>query len=297
MRSLFHPKAQPLPLAASLLALGAFYWGLFRLQLPDANSVALTPEKSQELQDESAVMRRFGKWNRALAPTLRLHAAYPENHIYIGQLAEIYDHMGRYADESAMWEAYVEHAPRPIEACPQIGQAYEKQGKETRAIAAFEKCLTFEANNPDSLFYLARALERSGQTDRAASLYQLGVAASPGYSDLETGLARMRLRQGKPEEARDLAAAVVRQSPNNTDALLVLGLACQRLGDRTGARNYLERGVKLADTYVDFHLALANMAEQDANLDSAIEHYQRVADLDKTNTEAARRLALLRRAR
>jgi hypothetical protein len=39
------------------------------------------------------------------------------------------------------------------------------------------------------------------------------------------------------------------------------------------------------------------MAEQDADLNAAILHYQRVADLDKTNVEAARRLELLRRAR
>lgn len=297
MRLPLNPNARPLPLVLSTAALALFYWGLFHMPVPGAGGGALDPEKARQLQDESAVMRRYGNWKRALTPTLKLHNAYPESHIYVGQLAEIYGHLERYREEAAMWEEFVVRAPRPIEGCPQLGQAYEKQGLQQQAIAAFEKCLAFEPNNPDSIFYLARALERGGETDRAAALYERGATVSPTYFDLEIGLARMRLRQGKTDEARARATHIVNQSPKNVDALLVLGLACQRLGDRTDARNYLEHGVQLADGYIDFHLALANMAEQDANLEQAIRHYQKAADLDKRNSEVAQRLALLRRAR
>ena len=292
-----NPKARLLPPLLSALALGMFYWGLFRLPFPGAAEADQDAEKSRELQDESAVMRRYGKWQRALKPSLKLHAAYPDNHIFIGQLAEIYDHLGRFQEEAAMWEQFLLHAPRPIEGCPQVGQTYEKLGLGKQAIAAFEKCLGFEPENADSIFYLARALERNGEIERAAALYEHGAAISPGYLDLQIGLARMRLRQGKPEEARAVTTKIVAASPKNTDALLVLALSCQRLGERAEARKYLERGVQLADGYSDFHLALANMAEQDADLDGAIRHYQKVAELDKSNTQVAQRLALLKRAR
>lgn len=290
-----NPNAQPVRLAAAALALGAFYWGLYRMPVPGAKS-GLDPEKSRELQDQAAVMRRYGKWDRAVTPTMKLHNAYPENSIYIGQLAEIYDHLGRYREEAAMWEQFLVHAPRPIEGCPQIGDAYEKQGLPKQAIAAFEKCLALEPESPDQIFYLARALESDGQTDRALELYQRGAAANPAYTDLTIGLARIRLQQGKLDEARRVAAAALVESPNNPDALLVLGLACVRQGDRTAARNYLERGVRVADGYADLHLALANLDEQDANLNQAIEHYQKVVALDKGNEQAAQRLDLLRRA-
>ncbi|HEY1242693.1 MAG TPA: tetratricopeptide repeat protein [Bryobacteraceae bacterium] len=290
-----NPNAQPVRLAVAALALGAFYWGLYRMPVPGAKT-GLDPEKSRELQDEAAVMRRYGKWARALPPTMKLHNAYPESHIYIGQLAEIYDHLGKFREEAAMWEQFLLHAPRPIEGCPQIGEAYEKQGLAKEAITAFEKCLAIEPESSDQIFYLARALERDGQTDRAAELYARGAAANPTYSDLAIGLARMRLRQGKPDEARRLAAGALVESPNNADALLVLGLACVRKGDRAAARNYLERGVRVADGYADLHLALANLDEQDANLSQAIEHYQKAVALDKSNLQAAQRLDLLRRA-
>ena len=292
-----NPQGRPAPLVLSVLAAGAFYWGLFRAPLTQGQDASLSPEKSRQLQEESAVMRRYGNWARALPPTLRLHDAYPENHIYTGELAEIYQHLGRYSEEAAMWESYMAQAPRPIEACPQVGIAYQKAGEVPAAVSALEKCLALEPANPDSIFYLARALERDGQTDRAAELYTRGVELSPAYLDLQIGLARTRLHQGKAAEARAMAEKIAAASPNNVDALLVAGLACEQLGDRATARGYLERGAGLADSYVDFHVALGKLAEQDANLDQAIQQYQKVAELDKSNTAVIQKLSLLRRAR
>ena len=296
MRLHANPNSPTLRLLATALVLGMFYYGLFRMPVP-GSSGGLDPDQARELQEESAVMRRYGNWTKALPLTLKLHEAYPESHIYIGQLAEIYDHLGRYREEAEMWEQFLERAPRPIEGCPQIGQAYEKQGLPKKALQAFEKCLAIEPTDPDQIFYLARAVEQDGQTDRAAALYARGVELSPNYSDLAIGLARMRMRQGKFEEARRLLIHVLDQSPKNPDALLVLGLACERLGERKEAKSYLERGVAVAGDYADLHLALASLAEQDADLNTAIQHYGKAVELDKTNAQAAHRLEMLRKVR
>ena len=79
-------------------------------------------------------------------------------------MAEIYDHLGQYDQESAYWEKYLDHAPTPIEACPQIGQSYWKQGEkfQKQAIAAYQRCLAIDPKNTDSIFYLAHAIEMSG---------------------------------------------------------------------------------------------------------------------------------------
>lgn len=297
MRLNANPSSPPLRFFATVLALGAFYWGLFRVPVAGTSGGGLEPDQARELQDESAVMRRYGNWTKALPLTLKLHEAYPESHIYIGQLAEIYDHLGRYREEAAMWEDFLERSPRPVEGCPQIGQAYEKQGLPKQALKAFERCLAIEPTDPDQVFYLARAVEKDGQIDRAAALYARGVELSPNYSDLAIGLARARMRQGKFEQARDLLVHVLDQSPKNPDALLVLALTCERLGQRKEAKGYLERGVQAAGDYAELHLALANLAEQDADLNTAILHYGKAVELDKTNAEAAHRLEMLRKVR
>jgi tetratricopeptide (TPR) repeat protein len=290
-------KATAARIAMLSAALGVFCWGVYWMPAPGSRTSGLDPEKARALQDESAVMRRYGKWARALPATLELHEAYPESHIYIAELAEIYHHLSRYREEAAMWEAFWMRAPLPIEACPQIGDAYQAQGLAKQAIAALERCLALEPESPDQLFYLAHELERDGESERAAAVYAHGLVVKPEDPDLAIGLARVRLRQGKYAECRALAGAVIEHTPNNPDALLVLGLLATRQGHRAEARHYLERGVRAADGYADLHLALANLAEQDANLDAAIFQYRRVTELDKNNRDAAQRLQMLERAR
>ena len=297
MRLRPNSQAQPKRLAMLVAALGVFVWGLYWMPPAGARKNGLDPEVSRALQEQSAVMWRYKNWARALPPTLQLHEAYPESHIYIAQLAEIYHHLGQYREEAAMWEAFWIRAPLPIEGCPQIGEAYQSQGLTKQAINALERCLAVDPNSPDEIFFLARALERTGENDRAATLYARGLAVAPKYLDMAVGLGRVRLRQGKLQEARTLAGAVLARSANNPDALLILGLLSAREGRRAEARNYLERGVRAADGYADLHLALANLAEEDANLDLAILQYRKAAELDKSNTEAARRLEMLQRAR
>ena len=230
---------------------------------------------------------RQGKYEEALTDGLRLHESYPGNHIYIEMVADIYDHLGRYPEEAEYWEKYFDRAPNPVTACPQIGQAYWKQGKEKEAISAFERCLQRDPENSDSIFYLAHALEMSGQTERAGELYQRGMKIAPEYTDLQLGLARIDLRQDKVPQARDLALNALKKSPENVDALLVAGLVYSREGDLAKAKQYLEHGSKLADGYLDFHFALARIAEEENNSSEALRQYDRILR-DQPDNQAIR---------
>jgi len=256
----------------STLALALFGWVLFRMPLPPflAKMPGAAPdaEESRALREEATALRRHGKWERALRVERRLHDAYPGDPTYMAELGEIYDHLGRFAEEAAIWAEFFDHSPTPLEGCPQAGQAYEKLGRQREAIAVFERCLSFQPDLPDSLFYLAHAFERDGNIGRAAELYEHGWKLFPANGDLATGLARMRLRQGQPEEARRLAGDVLRAAGGkNSDALLVAGLAARRLGDRAAALDYLRRGAALAPRDEDFKTTLAQMAAEDAGRD------------------------------
>ena len=260
-------------------------------------SLSLTAEKSRELLGLSTTLFQEGKYPEALTPTLQLHAAFPENHIYIGRLAEIYGRLGQYKEEAQFWEKYMEHAPRPIEACPQIGLAYENQELRKEAIGAFERCLALNPETSDSIFYLAHSLEKSGQLDRATELYEHGISIAPNYPDLRLGLARINLSRGNVSAAKEGASIVLAKSPGNTEAHLVLSLAYSQEGDLHRAKIILEEGVKLADTSTALHLALARIAEREKNVPEAIKHYQRALELDPGNRDIADRLGALRAGR
>lgn len=253
-----------------------------------------TPEESSKLWEECNSLFRAGKYQQALPGVLKLHQHYPGNHIYIEMAAEIYDHLGRYDREADFWEQYFDRAPNPVAACPQIGQAYLKQGKQKEGISAFERCLARDPENSDSIFFLAHALELSGQTDRAGELYQRGVNIAPEYTDLQLGLARTRLRQGKDAEAKQIALKALSKSPRNVDALLVAGLSYAQENNPAEARQYLEEGVKLADDDLDFHFAIAHLDEEEKDFPGAIREYTRILQTQPDNANVrAKRDALL----
>jgi len=194
---------------------------------------------------------------------LRLHQADPANPTYLNDLATTYGKLGRTSEEVRYWEMFFERAPLPIEACPQIGLAYQKLARTDEAVHAFERCLALDSANSDSLFYLAHAHERKGEFTRAADLYKRGLVIAPDYLDLRIGLARVELNLGQPQLAREMSLQVLRQFAGNSDALLVAGLACWRSGDRAAARGYLEKGAKLSGNSSDFQVALAGLSQDE----------------------------------
>jgi Tfp pilus assembly protein PilF len=103
---------------------------------------------------------------------------------------------------------------------------------------------------------------------------------------MRLGLARLELHSGRTASARSAAMDVLRRSPDDVDAMLIAGLAFQREGNRREAKKHLERGVRLRDTYADFHLALGIVAEEEHNERQAMERYSRTLALDSANHDA-----------
>ena len=285
------------PLVFLVLAYVALFTrhGLFGFGRGEVKPV-LSQQESQRLTNESKSLIGQGKYQDALAPTLTLYKAYPENHIYIGHLAEIYDHLGRFDEEAKYWEKYLDHAPTPVEACPQVGQAYWKQGDkfEKQAIAAFERCLALDPQNTDSIFYLAHAFEMTGEWARSAELYQKGLAISPEYTDLKLGLARCWVRLDKYSEALQLVEKILAKKPDKADALLILGMIYLHQDNYVEAKKVLMRGIQLSDTDPDFHVLLARVAENMNDNAEALRQYTRLAELRPGDERArSKRDALL----
>jgi tetratricopeptide (TPR) repeat protein len=270
--------------ASTLFALGLplllalAYVGLVLRPWHHASSpvVRLTAEDSAELWNRCNSLYAEGKYQEVLGDVSKLLAAYPGNHMYLEMAAKAYGQVGDHQREAEYWEKYVDHAPIPVTACPQLGQAYQKQGKQKEALDSFQRCLAFDPENTDSIFFFAHALEMDGQTDRAAELYERGLKIAPKYTDLQIGLARVELRQGKVRQAKQTIMPTLTRTPPNPDALLVAGLVLRREGDLAGAKRYLERGEQLSDSYTDIHVALAEIAEQEKNYREAIRQYDRI---------------------
>jgi tetratricopeptide (TPR) repeat protein len=259
--------------------------------LPGEERITLAQQESQRLADQSKSLVHQGRYAEALKPTLTLYKAYPDNYIYLGRLADIYDLLGRYDEEARYWEKFMDHAPMPIAACPQIGQAYWKQGEKfkAQAVAAYQRCLALDPKNTHLLFYLAHAMEMSGWWTQAAEQYQKGLAISPGYTDFTLGLARCWLRLDRPNDARKLAEQILSKHPRSSGAFLVLGMFYLHQENYVEAKKVLTRGANMADTDPDFHILLARVAEQTNDYAQALRQYNRVLELRPEEAQARSR--------
>jgi tetratricopeptide (TPR) repeat protein len=236
----------------------------------------LTAAESSSLWSESQSFFNQSKYRESLAAALKLHDSYPGNHLYLEMAAASYGRLGDYPHEAEFWEKYFDSAPNPLAACPQMGQAYWKQGRKHEAIDAYERCLARDPKNADSIFYLAHALELAGELDRAADLYRQGMQIAPEYADMKIGLARLWLRQGKAAQAEKESQLLLQSSPDNLDALLVAGLAYSAEGQFAKAKKYLAKGVELSGADSDFREGLAAIAEQENDLREALRQYDAI---------------------
>jgi tetratricopeptide (TPR) repeat protein len=236
---------------------------------------------AQRWQAASREAYDAGRYADALAPTLELTKALPNQHVYQQRLAVIYQHLGRAVDEAAAWERMVAVSPTPIDACPAMADAYVRAvGYTDQALNAFERCVGFDPGNTDMLFYLGRARERAGRAEAAGAAYREAAGVNAQDADSQLGLARLDLRAGRNAEALEVAAAVLAANPGHADALLIAGMGAQRLGRAAEARTYLQRALTVAERYADVHLALGILDFSEGHLADARRHFERAVELE-----------------
>jgi tetratricopeptide (TPR) repeat protein len=247
------------------LILYLFWWGFVLNPYLDeaaeekADGHSLSVASTQEMLSLSRQLIKASRMQEALAPLLRLHEAYPENQIYLQQLAETYDALGRYTEAAKMWEGYLQYSPTPLEGCPQVGLSYDKAGMAAESLGAFERCWKLDKDYSDSILFYGHALELDGQFKKALEMYQHGVKLSPGYSDLILGLARMEVRNGMAAAARPRVDKVLVTHPNYADALLTAGLVYSANGDKRNAIRYLQHAHEVSPNYKDVILVLERL--------------------------------------
>jgi Bardet-Biedl syndrome 4 protein len=223
----------------------------------DERHQGLSPEDVKVLRWKGASLMEAQQYNEAEDIYVRLHKEFADNAVYSGELAKIRHVQGRFDEEAALWEDYVQHSPTPVEGCPQIGEAYRSAGQGAKALDAFKRCWEFEPTNSDMILYYALELEHHGDENLAHDLYVKGHQISPHYADITVGLARTELHRGNPSQARNLIVEALERTPDNPDALLAAGIIFTRCGDKQTARKYLQHGVEVSPNYLDMRLALA----------------------------------------
>lgn len=87
------------------------------------------------------------------------------------------------------------------------------------------------------------------------------------------------------QDLKQVAQAWLQQDKTNSEAHYYLGLACERLGDATSAKQYLQTALKLNAAHSASVLLLAQMAQKEGNQQALQDYKQRLAELDSDELE------------
>lgn len=279
-------QSKPLRIITPLAILLLFYWAIYiSPNMIGSDTEILNPEQAREILDESRLKIREKNYEEAMDLTQRLNKSFPQNHIYLEQLATIHHYLGQFKEEAECWGKYMQYSPTPLDACPQYGEAYRALNMINEMHEACKKCYDLDQRNADSIFFLALSYERLGQPEKAREFYQKGAEIYPAYPDLRIGLARMNLRLDNLAKAKEVIAKVYEEFPDNVDGLLVMGLTLRADGRANEAKTFLERGAELAPRYTDIYLVLASIAEQQGKRQEAIAYYDKILELTPDNRD------------
>jgi Flp pilus assembly protein TadD len=128
---------------------------------------------------------------------IQLRDEYPREPLVEYWIAAIEHGLRHDEAEVAAWEAYVALSPTPEEACPGWPEAYARLGRVDRALAAFERCASIDAKNPDRLIDLAAAYERASRLESARDAYRRAAALDDGNPVAQSGLDRLAATSGR----------------------------------------------------------------------------------------------------
>lgn len=161
-----------------------------------------------------------------------------------------------------------------------------------------------QATVPERMQEAIRDLQ-AGETEEARALLESIVADAPRHGPARLQLGQLAVSEARWEDAREHLEIAVRSNPQRLFlAWHLLGRARAALGDGSGAREAYGEAIALAPDFVAPRLALAELAESENDLYTALAQYRTAVDLEPGNesiwaalANAARRAGAVELAR
>jgi tetratricopeptide (TPR) repeat protein len=156
------------------------------------------------------------------------------------------------------------------------------QNRNADAVAALEKAVALDGDDPDVLYELGRRI--TGK--RAIELLKAALAGRPGWPEAELELAIAQLHAGDAATAEAALRAVRVKLPGNPVAVAQHASALVALGRYQEAEPELQSALKAIPNDYDAALALARLYENTNRHEEAFTQYRSAGDLKRESPEA-----------
>jgi tetratricopeptide (TPR) repeat protein len=163
------------------------------------------------------------------------------------------------------------------------------QGRVDEAYKIFDLALEKHPNDePTQILYL-RVLVTS-HSDKAPALAQDLLGKYPGQWEVLYLNAVNASEDGDYPRTRDLVARSIAINPDYAQAQTLLGSALAKLGDLTGAKEHLQRAIRIGDGEPETHYDLARVLQSLGDAEGAADQlhtYQRLKTAQSNKAQAA----------
>lgn len=198
----------------------------------------------------------------------------PQQDAALARGAEAMD-KGDFASAEREARSVVDAVPEAPEGWHLLGLVLALQGRTDDAVAALDRAAALYLSSAEPLVIKGDTLMQADRLDEARDAYVAALERDPANWRGAEALARLDWDAGRREAALDTLARTVAASPAPAvvpNLMLVRYLRAS--GKNAEALQVLQAALDHAPGTVEFHLALAGLAEAEQRFDQAVQHYE-----------------------
>jgi tetratricopeptide (TPR) repeat protein len=218
-----------------------------------------------------------------------------EGHLLLGTL---YRELGKYGEGQKELEQAVAMRPHDFESRFNLGFVLAKQGKAAEALPHLQRAKELNPDSSETRFQLIAVFTKLKQFDRATE--ERKVFSAQKEATLKENIvatkgirANQYLETGDAQRAVDGYREALREDPKNARTYYNLALALERLNDRTGERQALERSVELDGRLALVQNQLALLDLEEGKIGEAERRFNIALSLDPRYAESQSNLGVL----
>jgi predicted CXXCH cytochrome family protein len=246
----------------------------------------LKPREPGFYYDLAEALRNSGKPRQAVSYYEQAQHFVPA----LRGLGTAYQAAGDSQRAIAAFEKAVSVDPADVETLNALGAAYNDDGEPVKAIATLRQAIAANPDQPEPHLNLGAALAAAGDLDGAMAALRDAIRLRPDLAAAHNNLALLLDRQGRSDLAARHFLRAVRLDPDYAAARHNYGLHLAKRADWQGAREQLEAAVKL-ERSAAAHANFATVLAKAGDTTGAIEHYERALQIDKAFEPARLNLA------
>jgi predicted CXXCH cytochrome family protein len=200
---------------------------------------------------------------------------------------------GTTAGIAHLQSAIARYSPQEPEFYLDLGDGYDKAGKEDEAIHWYQEALRHKPDFRPAEKQLGAALIANGQFGRAIDVLQRAIAGPPEDDALLTDVGNAYLHQRALEKARQALMRALEINPQQPEAENLLGLVAIQKSDPTGAEPHFRSAILNQPDFAEAHNNLANILAGAGKYDEAQYHFERAVAISPGYAEAHAHYGLL----